>query len=453
MGITVWQRRTVSSPAVSQMNELIGMPRFVRSIIVAFVAAAIGPAAAMQARVLTLDECIALAKKNSPSLRIAENALSSAAFSRKGLFASRFPQVKINSGASAAPVFNRFGYDTAITDYGQIAAQIIAEQTLYDGGIYGLKARQMQVDLENLRIARTISERDIVFSVKQVFIEILRAREEIELDRQSLMQLTDYLNLVKNLCASGRVHYTDVLKTTIQLSSANASLQKARESSTLSYYELAEMIGATPDTAFDVRGSLDSLSVMLVDTTAAEGTFPQSLESRSNELAVTRSGLDAAITHREKFPTVSLVADAGLLTSLTDPVADRWDHVGYSAGISVDVPLMDWGQRRMREKQQQLAIQTARYQAEAFNRSQTRELRSLSLQIRNLAQRISDLRTTAKDADNNYVLTKAKYLGGAAPVTEVLDAQQLVTDTRLEELQARADMLRLSARLEQILTR
>jgi len=60
-----------------------------------------------------------------------------------------------------------------------LSAQIFAEEKLYDGGIYGLKTKQMQIDLQSLGIARKISERDIVFSVKQAFIEILRAREEI----------------------------------------------------------------------------------------------------------------------------------------------------------------------------------------------------------------------------------------------------------------------------------
>ncbi|MGD1049385.1 MAG: TolC family protein [Candidatus Krumholzibacteriaceae bacterium] len=413
---------------------------------------ATAPADAEQHRTLTLDQCIALAKKNSPNIRAADNALSSAALARKGLSGARLPQVRANGTASAAPTFDRYGYDAAITDHGQLSAQIIAEEKLYDGGIYGLRAQQMQLDLENLGIARKISERDIVFSVKQSFIEILRAREEIALQRRSLSQLTDYYDLVKNLNAAGRVQYTDVLKTGIQLSSANASLERAEEAAVVAKYELSGMMDAAPDTAFEVSGSLDDLSIESPDTTAA-GAAPRSLESASNDLGVARSGLDAEMIRREKFPTLSLIADAGFLSSLDPPAADRWDRFGYSAGISLDVPLLDWGQRRLREQQQRLAVENARYQAEAFDRSQAIELRTLSLQIRNLERRLNNLRSTAKDADDNYTLTKSKYLGGAAPVTEVLAAQQLATDTRIEELAARSDMLKLSARAAQILAR
>jgi outer membrane protein TolC len=154
-------------------------------------AGAFSPARAEAPRVLTLDQCITLARKNSPNIRAADNALSSAALARRELSGSRFPQVRANGTASSSPTFGRFGYDPAITDYGQLSAQIIAEQKLYDGGIYGLKARQMQLDMQDLGIARRISDRDIVFSVKQAFIEILRAREEIALERKSLAQLAE----------------------------------------------------------------------------------------------------------------------------------------------------------------------------------------------------------------------------------------------------------------------
>jgi outer membrane protein len=414
--------------------------------------AALAPARAEQPRILTLDQCIALARKNSPNLRAADNALSSAALARRELSGSRLPQLRASGTASASPTFGRFGYDPAITDYGQLSAQIVAEQKLYDGGVYGLKARQTRFDVEGLRIARRISERDIVFSVKQAFIEILRAREEIALQRKSLEQLAGYLNLVKNLNASGRVHYTDVLKTGIQLASANASVLKAEEAAVLAKYELSGMIDAAPDTSFEISGSLDDLPIASIDM-ATTGAGTRSLESESRDLGVARNGLDAEIIHREKFPTLSLIADAGFLSSLDPPAADHWDRFGYSAGVTIDVPLVDWGQRRLREQQQRLAVENARYEAEAFERSQTIEIRSLLLQTRNLERRLDDLRKTAKDAADNYDLTKSKYLGGAAPVTEVLAAQQLVADTQIEELAARSDMLKLSTRFEQILAR
>jgi outer membrane protein len=405
------------------------------------------------ARVLTLEQCIELAKKASFGLRAADNALSSARFAEKGFSAGRRPQIRLGGTAGASPTFGRYGYDPVITDYGQISAQVIAEQQIYGPAVSGLALKQLGLDAEGLGLARRITERDIVAAVKRVFIEIVRARGEIALERESVGQLTDYLGLVENLQRSAQVHYTDVLKTQIQLSSAGASLRKAEEASALATYELAELIGAPLEDSLEVAGSLDELSAVDRDTVAA-GAAARSLESAANEIGIRRIDLETEAIRRERYPTASVIVDAGLLTSLDPAVADeRWNHVGYSAALVIEMPLLDWGGRRLREQAKRLDLESARYEAAAFERAQGRELRSIALQLRNLERRIGDLRATGKDAKDNYDLTRSKYLVGAAPAIEVLAAQQLVTDTRLEELQAKAEMLTLSVRFEQILAR
>jgi outer membrane protein len=403
-------------------------------------------------RGLTLDECIALARQSSLGLRVAENALSSARLERKAQVATSYPQVHFGGAARTDPTFGRYGYDPIITDFGEIDAQIVAEQMLYGGGIFHLQLKQTKLDIENLGIARKITERDVVFDVTQSFVEVLRAREEVALDRESLAQLDDYLSVVQDLYRSGRVGYTDVLKTRIQLAAARTSLQSAIETFALARLELSQIVRGTADTTLVIAGSLDSMEVARLDTA---GSFGKSLESQSNAIGIERTSLDVELARHARYPTLSVFADAGLVTSL-DPVNNlgrRFEYLGYSAGVSLQVPLLDWGQAKYRADAQRFAFENARYEAELFNRSQAREVRSISLQISNLERRAGTLRRTTKDADDNYLLTKSKYMHGAALALEVLDAQQLVTDARLGELQARADALKLSARLEQILTR
>jgi outer membrane protein TolC len=56
-------------------------------------------------------------------------------------------------------------------------------------------------------------------------------------------------------------------------------------------------------------------------------------------------------------------------------------------------------------------------------------------------------------AEENFAMTKSKYAAGGALSLEVLSAQQLLTDIKLEELQTLAEKQLLLARLEHITTR
>ena len=83
-------------------------------------------------RTLTLEECLALAQKNSPALQAAEGELHSTQLADAELSTTALPQVKAAGGASYAPMPPGFGYDPAISNGGQLAAQVIVEQSIYD---------------------------------------------------------------------------------------------------------------------------------------------------------------------------------------------------------------------------------------------------------------------------------------------------------------------------------
>jgi hypothetical protein len=66
---------------------------------------------------------------------------------------------------------------------------------------------------------------------------------------------------------------------------------------------------------------------------------------------------------------------------------------------------------------------------------------------------LQSIRISLKAADENFVLTKSKYVSGGVLSLEVLAAQQLFTDLKLDELQTLADRQALLAKMEQITAR
>ena len=99
---------------------------------------------------LTLEQCLSLAKKNSPALRAAEGAIRSSELARSELSTTALPQLKAVVGGNYAPVPPRFGYDPAISNGGQVEEQVVVQQSLYDGGVRSLKSVQLHYDNERL---------------------------------------------------------------------------------------------------------------------------------------------------------------------------------------------------------------------------------------------------------------------------------------------------------------
>ena len=408
--------------------------------------------------VFTLDRCLELARTQNPRMRSAQNAIHTAELSHAELSTTKFPQIKLGASTIYAPSSGSFGYDPVISNGGQVSGQVFVQQSVYDGGIRGLKSDQLSLDINRLEKEKRIAERDMVFSVKQAFIETLRSGQEIILQEESVRQLSDYLDIVRRLSKVGNAAYTDVLKTELQLSNAQLSYQKAIEEFAVAKYSLAELIGTPLDTAFSIFGSLNDTTYTAADvsplTTSPESV--SSLEISVSSLALKRSLLDVDLVQHENYPIVLFVGDAGLLTSgdnLRLPRNERANMFGFSLGLALEIPLVNWGATDLRAQQKQLDADNLRLQSDLLQRSLTTETRKTQMQISKQRERLRSLQNNLQSAEDNFLLTKSKYAGGGTLSLEVLSAQQLLTETKLSELQTMADIQILAAKMEQLTTR
>ncbi len=407
------------------------------------------------AQQLTLQRCLEQAKSFSLKSRAADVAIRASELEREELSTTRLPQVKLSSEVSYAPASGTHGYDPAITDRGQLGGRIAVQQLLYDAGVRSLRSGQLSTERNALVKEKQITERELVFAVEQLFIEALRSQSEIELEQRSMRQLKDYLELVQQLTKGGQASYTDVLKTQVQLQTAERLLQKAHESLASTKYALAEVMGRAIDTAFTIEGSMESL----LAAPPMEGNaldLSQNLDVTLAQLNVSKSAFEIEIQKSGRLPVVSAFADAGLLTSIDNlrlPSSERSGMFGYMIGLSLEVPLFTWGATDLRAQQKQLATDALGLQLEAVRRSVTTEYQRTQLQLKRVEERVQSLRISLKAADENFMLTKSKYASGGVLSLEVLAAQQLLMDLKLDELQTLADRQALLAKMEQITTR
>jgi outer membrane protein TolC len=418
-----------------------------RVLLAAFIVSLSGLANAQDT--LSLDRCLLLAKSHHPGPRIAVNVARAAELSLSELQKTRLPQVSGTAGAIYTPVPSRVGYDPAITDGGQVAGQIVLHQSLYDGGMRSLESDQLQLDVERTARERELAEHDLVWTVKQTYAEVLRSRDEVALRRESLEQLSTYGALVRKMHTGGIVNYADVLKSEIQTTLASLALEKAQASFTSARYSLSALIGISVGPLSRFADPVEDVTVPPQDPALSSGTLEMSIA----RLLLARGELDIERVSHERFPVLSLVADAGYLSSgdnLRLSGADRLNAWGYSIGVGFEIPILNWGATGLRKEQRELAADDLRLRMELLRRSLEAEIPKTSLELTKARGRFATLRTTITQAEESYLLTKSRYAAGSGTAIEVLAAQQLLTDVRMDALQTTADIRILAARLDRL---
>jgi outer membrane protein TolC len=126
---------------------------------------------------------------------------------------------------------------------------------------------------------------------------------------------------------------------------------------------------------------------------------------------------------------------------------------GYSLGVLFEIPLVNWGATDLRVQQKQLDAENLRLQSDLLQRSLTSESKKTWLRFIKQCERLRAIQNNLKSAKDNYSLTKSKYAGGGSISLEVLSVQQLLTETKLSELQTLVDIQLLAAKMEQLSTK
>jgi outer membrane protein TolC len=418
----------------------------------------IGTVLAEAQHVLTLEDCLAIARKNSLELRISLANFRSTQSAQDELKTTALPHLKFGAGAIYAPSNKNFGYDPALSNGGQLAGQVILQQSLYDAGIRRLKSTQLDLELKRLSHEHQVNERDIIFRVKEAFIELLFAQETTLLQLSSTKQLEEYLDLSNRMYHGGNGSYTDVLKISVQLSSAHIAVESAKESQNIAKLSLAQTMGIPPDTTLIASGTLEHMSSEVTDSLNAiksDSSFTN-LDLQLSQIEIEKGLIEVELVQSERLPSILLNADAGLLTSLDNlhlPIDDRASMIGASIGISIEFPLLTWGAIDLRTEQRKLAVEVQQNQKDILRRSILIEQQKTILQLHTAVSRLDALRQIVRTGEDNYSLTKSKYAVGNSLTLEVLSAQQLLVDVRTKLLQTESDIRLLLAHLEQISTR
>jgi outer membrane protein TolC len=398
---------------------------------------------------LSLEQCIALARTRNLQLKNAHSALDAGIYSQHEQAAARHPQLKATGALLYAPHTGAWGYDPAVTDGGQVNAQISVQQPL-NSRANRLQAQLSELDQRLLESQYTKTERELIISVQQQFLETLRNETEYQLRTETLNRLSEYLDIVRLHHAGGTGGYSDILKTKVQLSNTQEAQFKALTLVRLSKTVLASLIGMPSDTSFQLTGSIDTMVSVVHDALYNLDTLnnPDILASR-NELR--KGTLELELLNSGKYPAIAFSLDGGYLSSIDRLISgESKTNFGISAGINIEFPIVDWGIRHNRQLRQQLAIDTLQNSAQIQMQLLLTEHRSLQIQITNMLSLLGLVNKRTSDAEEDLLLTKSKYAAGASSSADLLLAQQAFADALLDLLQTKADIVTLANKLEQL---
>lgn len=382
-----------------------------------------------QTRPVSLSDYLQAALKHNQLIGSAAEIKASAQYNSEAVRKGFYPQIGVGSHLIVAP-----GYDQAITNGGEFGAQVTGSYTIYDGGSRGYEISKGNVGVEQGTLNQSLVRADIIYSVSTAYVSAVKEERELGVAEQNYDLLKEYLRLVNQLHASGQGSETDVLKTTVDLNNAAIDISARKVAIENSLQALAQATGLPPSEVTEIDTSLISI---VYDTTF---NVSSNIDLRSRELVFQQAILDAQLAEAKLRPSLSLVGDAGALTSLPNIRPGLPDVFGASVGIAVSVPVFTFSSLQDSYLAAEANAKSIEMQNNYTRTSLERDFEMTRNDIARAQSLIQNLRENLVVAEQNYLLSKARYAGGSGLSFEVLDAIQSVNQIKLAIEEAKAQM-------------
>lgn len=366
--------------------------------------------AAFSAEQLTLEECIRTALNNHPDLAAAVGRIDSRQASVGQAASGARPQVSLGSGYTRS--------DNTVKDSvsGSYNTDLQASQTLFDWGRndLGIKGAKTELDATT---ADYLAARDTVISnVRSAYYGLNLAIREHEISRTRYQNYERRLEWARSYYKVGTKSRIEVTKAEADLANSRLTLVRSESSAEQYRSQLASAMGAPMLQIAEVQDVLepDGWNVLLDESVAA------ALENRP-ELAAQRRRVDYAKINLElqmkgKSPKISASAGYNLYGSA--PL----DENGWSAGVSLSVPIFDGGLTRSKIEGARADLTTSEAQYESQANSVILEVRRAWESLREARQSLDAASESERYAKETLDLALARYKAGVGNSLEISDA-------------------------------
>lgn len=423
------------------------------------------------AQTLTLDSCLALARKHNADIRTSQLEVLKAQEVKRQAFTKYFPQLQLGAfGYYAAEPLIRFGLeDIQSNDMRELLELIyeIAEtstdvkkeltlmkkgasvsgtvvQPIFVGGriVNGNKLAKLGVEAAELQV--TAKMRDVMENIESSYYLVTGLQQKVATLEAALNLIDSLDHTVDVALANGLVTKADALQVQLKRNEMLANQQMLTSGIRLSKRLLCQQIGIeySDDIVFEEPSSPSLPPLGFNKTLQPDSLRPEMQLLRIN---VEAEKLKKKMTIGEQLPQIAFIG-IGFYGNIikTDPSANG------IAMLSLQVPLTAWWENAHKIHQHNIAIEEAQIMRDNYTNLMSLEEEKAYSDMVDAYMLMKSDSSALEVAQENYRLANLNYEAGNATLSEVLQAHALllqaenaITDRRTTYVVARRRLLDL----------
>jgi outer membrane protein TolC len=382
---------------------------------------------------LTLQDALALARKNEPTYQSVVTAAGVAGETRAQTRDALLPSVNFTTSA----IYTKASKNPAT------GAVFIANngphEYISQGNVHQIldlsaweSYRSAAAQAAVAKAKAEIASRGLVVTVVQNYFAAAAAERKLESATRTADEGEKFLQLTQALEKGGEVAHSDVIKADLQAQERRRQLQEAKLELLNARLDLAVLLFPDFNDHFEIGDDLHG-NVALPPQPEFEAQAAQSNpDIRAALASVQAASHDVNAARAGYLPSISLDYFYGIdapqyavngFSPIPPPNGTKYSNLGYSAIASLNLPLWNWGATQSRVRAAELQRDQSKRELSFAQRKLLAEMRSLYSEAETALNELAGLQRSAELSEESLRLTTMRYQGGEATVLEVVDAQ------------------------------
>lgn len=423
-------------------------------------------AGAAHAETLTLDQCVAIALKESPDIASANFEVVAAASQKSSARGGYGPRLRLEASAQRwdnpialnlfGPIFavcpncpwetnpqvhpNRQDLDAPLELRAQntwsfgatIVQPIVSLWTVSEAN----QLAGLGVDIA--KIKRQSAQRDVAFQITEAYYRLLQAKRLADVAEKSVTQVTAQVSRAQAFFQQGSVARNDVLRADLGLAAAKQRLIQAKGAVTLARGRLATLMGRAPDSEIDTVDLTSEPAIVapIAPSQAEQRAVESRFELKEIVAHIGQAEAGVRMAKSKMLPQVNAVANYTHAVGSAFQLTDSW-FIGGSASWDIwEGGSTYYGIDESKARVAQAV--SAKRKAEDMIRL---DARSAHVGVTTAAESLDVAKHAVEQAEENFRIEQKRYESASNTSFDVLDAETQLTTARGQHQAALYDYL------------
>jgi TolC family type I secretion outer membrane protein len=379
---------------------------------------------------LTLERCVEIGLRQSPSIVAAESTLNAAGARVGQAQSAYYPQIALSGE------YSKYSLNTDPTNQSLDLYQGTASltQNIFDFGRTPSQVRIQRLGEDAARSDRRNTVSQVVFGVKQAYFNLLQAEKNRDVAVETVKLTQDQLDQAKGFFDAGVKSKYDVTSAEVNLSNARLALIRAENTVKVARVTLNNSMGVPDAPEFEIEDTL----AFKRNTIGYQDAVQRAYMNRPDLLAL-QARRDASresisLAHAGHYPTLTGNAN---YTRADDHYVP--EQSGWSASVILSVPIFSGFLTQNQVKEAKENLNTALANEETLRQSILLDVQQAYLNLRALEEGVDVAELTVRQAQENYDIVNGRYNAGVGSPLDVTNALVGLANAKVNYIAALAN--------------